>query len=240
MARFFMFGVLALVLLSGCEKPLNDTKILEEPFYRDGEVEMVVETDSDPVWPVGMVEGEPVRGFEMPMPDPQYEIKGIGDELERLILTDFKKDFKLYRIYEFPTDSTKPEVLYVFTRMKTGMFFKDAESGLSISVSPEINSYVGFADKLPGKIQSTMTTSHDGGLQWRGTKVTFYHGFIVGDYILSWHYTTLETKKYSSEIIFLERSKGDFKSEIWGKGYEYWLDNQYWKMRKAAEEAKGK
>lgn len=239
MARFFVFGLVVLALV-GCEKPVNDSKIIEEPFYQESELESIDETVSDPVWPEGMVEGEPVRGFEMPMPDPKFEIEGIGDELERLILTDFKKDFKLYRIYEFPTDSTKPEVLYVFTRLKENNNLNDPESGLFISVSPKINNYVGFADKLPGNIQSTLTTSHDGGLQWRGTKITFYHGFIVGDYILSWHYTTLETEKYSSEVIFLERSKGDFKSDIWGQGYEYWIGNQYRKMRKAAEEAKGK
>jgi hypothetical protein len=204
MARFFVLVLLGLAL-AGCN---NSSQAASSSVSVD-DIPM-------PIWPEGMVRATPVKGFDMPMPDPKFETNGIGDEIEKIILTDIKKDFKLYRIYEFPTNSSKPEMLYVMSR------YTDLTDGFQLLGAPFIESYVSVADKIPMKIQSKNSTRLGMTYNWPGHKVSSYRGDIIGDYNLIWYIYIIETDDYISEMLFLERSKGNFINKQWNEGLMFW------------------
>ncbi|QYK53369.1 MAG: hypothetical protein KF824_00425 [Fimbriimonadaceae bacterium] len=172
--------------------------------------------------PEDLIEAEPVSGINIPMPAEKYESKGVGDELEKLILTDFKKDFTLYKIYEFPTESTKPEVLYVFTRKDNGGSISDPSSGVTITKSPMIYSYKGLADKMSGGRKAVEDTHFIGKITIPNQEVYGYVGAISADYTLKWIWYVVQKKDRNSEIMFLLRSKGPFKNELLSQAIERW------------------
>lgn len=175
--------------------------------------------------PEDLIEAEPVSGINMPMPAEKYESKGVGDELEKLILTDFKKDFTLYKIYEFPTESTKPEVLYVFKRKDNGGSISDPSSGVTIIKSPMIYSYKGLAEKMSGERKFVDDTHFSGKTTLPDGEISFYFGDIVADYSLKWFWYVVQKKDEVSEVIFLLRSKGPFKNKLLSQAIEVWWDD---------------
>lgn len=241
MVRFFLLGLVGLSLC-GCQPEVERVEKIYEPLSqgvtpgneapRDPHGEM---TPAEKVlFEAELIPAEPVLGINHPMPMAKYESEGVGDELEKLILSDFKKDLNLYQIYKFAVESGQPQLVYVFTRHSTDSAFGDPQTGFIAKGGPTIYNYDGLVEKMSGSKKVSNPTRKGGSISYPDQSVTYYNGSIVADTTLSWTWIVVEKGTLTSELVILQRSKGEFKSPVIEKASEIWFNEAMSEWRESS------